>query len=281
MPAKNSPVNIGSRVTFNYILMGLLVVAAFIVGSLYQKVKFLEKGTGGVGGGAAQGQQTADQQAAAAQVQVEPTVTLDKVKEAFKKGVIKFGKENSKVLFVEVADPSCPYCQIAAGHNKELNKQVGERFTLVEDGGTYLAPVVEMKKMVDSGKAAFLWLYTNGHGNGELATKALYCANEKDKFWPVHDKLMTNEGYNLLNETVRNDKAKAGELSQFLASVFDLKGMQECLESGKFDGRLAEDSTIASGLGVNGTPGFFVNTVKYSGAYSYTDMESSVNEALK
>ena len=275
---KSLPI-VKSKINFNYILMGLLIVAAFIIGSLYQKVKYLEKGGGGGGpqGQAAVGtQQTADQQAP-----VEPTVTLDSVKEAYKKGVIKFGKENSKVLFIEVADPSCPYCHIAAGHNNELNTQVGDRFKLVEDGGTYVAPVIEMKKMVDAGRAAFLWLYTNGHGNGELGTKALYCAFEGGKFWPVHDKLMTNEGYKLLNETVRNDKAKAKETAEFLASEFSANEMQTCLESGKYDGRLAEDTAVASGLGVSGTPGFFINSVKYAGAYSYKDMESAVNDALK
>jgi len=279
MPVKKSLPIVKSKINFNYILMGLLIVAAFIIGSLYQKVKYLEKGGGG---GVSQGQAGAGtQQTADQQIPPEPTITLDSVKDAYKKGVIKFGKENSKVLFIEVADPSCPYCHIAAGHNNELNSQVGDRFKLVEDGGTYVAPVIEMKKMVDAGRAAFLWLYTNGHGNGEMGTKALYCAFEGGKFWPVHDKLMTNEGYKLLNETVRNDKAKAKETAEFLASEFSANEMQTCLESGKYDGRLAEDTAVASGLGVSGTPGFFINSVKYAGAYSYKDMESAVNDALK
>lgn len=76
-------------------------------------------------------------------------------------------------------------------------------------GGTYVAPVPEMKRLVDEGKAAFVFIYTNGHGNGEMGTKAMYCAHEKGNFWPVHDKLMSSEGYGLLNDVVKNDKTKS------------------------------------------------------------------------
>ena len=209
------------------------------------------------------------------------TVTLTQIKDLFKKNVVKFGDANKKLLFVEVADPSCPYCHVAGGLNGELNKQVGDKFTLVADGGTYVAPVPEMKKLVDSGKAGFIYIYTPGHGNGEMGTKAMYCANEKGKFWDVHDLLMTNAGYELLNNTIKNDKAKSGEIAEYLKSAFDSEQMKTCLDSGKYDKRLGEDVAIASSLAVSGTPGFFVNATRFAGAYSYKDMESAVADALK
>jgi len=272
-PASDASFNQSNKNVINYMMVGVLVVAAFVIGSLYQKVKYLEKGVTSVTGTAqTQGQQTADQPA-----QVEPTVSIDSVRAAFSKSVIKFGNAKSKLVFIEIADPSCPFCGIASGKNKELNT---DRFKLVEDGGTYVAPVVEMKKLVDSGKAAFAYLYTNGHGNGEMGTKAMYCAHEKGKFWAVHDLLMSSGGYKLLNDTVRNDKTKSGDIAQFLSSVIDADEMKKCLDSGKYDNRIQEDTTIATGLGVSGTPGFFVNSTKYSGAYSFKDMESSVKAAL-
>lgn len=207
---------------------------------------------------------------------VAPTITLDKIQALFNEKAIVFGDKNSKNLFVEVADPSCPYCHVAAGKNPELNKQIGPKFTLVSDGGTYVAPVVEMKKLVDQGKAALVWIYSPGHGNGELGTKALYCAHEKGKFWPVHDKLMSNAGYTVLNDTVKNDKAKIGELATFLADATDAEQLKSCLESGKYDSKIGEDTAIAGGLGVNGTPGFFINTANFAGAYSWTEMQSAV-----
>lgn len=259
------------------ILMGLLVISSFVIGSLYQKVKYLEKGTTTVdSANQQQAAQPADDQAQPAEEKVE----IGKIKEAFNKSLVKFGKADSKLILIEVADPSCPYCHVAAGKNSELNSQVGDRFKLVADGGTYVAPVIEMKKLVDQGKAAFAWLYTNGHGNGEMGTKALYCANEKGKFWQVHDLLMTNKGYNLLNETVKNDKSQAQALADFLSPAFKAGDMKNCLESGKYDDRLQTDSGLASSIGVQGTPGFFVNETKFAGAYNYTDMKSAVDAAL-
>jgi len=248
-----------------------LVVAAiglaFFSGTLWQKVRNLEKG----------GSDTTVQPTAKAQ----PTVSLNTIKDLFSKDLIKFGDENRKVIFVEISDPSCPYCQVAAGLNPGLNTQIGPQFKLVKDGGTYVAPVPEMKKLVDSGKASFVWIYSPGHGNGEMGTKALYCANEKGKFWEAQDLLMTAKGYDLLNNTIKNDKTKSGDLAAFLKSAVDSVFLKECLDSGKYDARLIKDTEIGATLGFQGTPDFFVNDKNFAGAYSYTDIKSVVDAALK
>jgi len=109
----------------------------------------------------------------------------------------------------------------------------------------------------------------------------MYCAFEKGKYWEVHDKLMSSEGYALLNNTVKNDKAKSGEVANFLKAVFDPAVMKDCLDSGKYDSQLQIDQGLASELGVSGTPGFFINTTNFAGAYSYKDMETAVTGALK
>ncbi len=217
---------------------------------------------------------------ASAQPTQQPTVTLDQVKDAFNKSAINFGDTKRKLVVIEIADPSCPFCGVAAGKNGELNKQIGTRFTLASDGGTYVAPVPEIKKLLDSGKASFAYIYTPGHGNGEMGTKAMYCAFEKGKFWEVHDMLMNSAGYDLLNNTVKNDKTKSQEMADFLQSVIDPIFMKQCLDSGKYDNRLKEDVSLASGLGVSGTPGFYLNATPFAGAYSYSDMEPAVTAAL-
>lgn len=252
----------------------LLVVAAYILGSLITENRYLKAN----GTPQAAAQVPAQQQAQPAQ----PTVSLDQIKKLFTEGNnLKFGDEKRKALFVEFSDPSCPYCHIAAGLNSDLNKQVGDRFKLVADGGSYVAPVIEMKKLVDAGKASFVWIYSPGHGNGELGTKAMYCAYEKGKFWEVHDLLMTNEGYNLLNNEVKNDKANAGKLADFLKKAVDSGFLKSCLESGKYDARIASDTALAASYGAQGTPGFYINNTNFAGAYSWTDMRSIADAALK
>jgi protein-disulfide isomerase len=217
---------------------------------------------------------------AAQQAPQQVTVTLAQVKDSFNKAQIKFGDANKKLVVLEIADPSCPFCAIAAGKNPELNKQAGSRFTLVSDGGTYQAPVPEFKKLIDSGSASFAYIYTPGHGNGEMGTKAMYCANERGKFWEAHDLIMSAKGYELLNNTVKNDKAKSQDVATFLASAVDSAFIKSCLDSGKYDNRLKEDVALATSLGVSGTPGFFLNATPFAGAYNYTDMESAIKTGL-
>jgi len=254
---------------FNQILVIIALVAVgFYLGFIFPGVKDSSSDV--------MGEDTVTQQSTQ-----ETAVGIDDVKSAFNNAAIKFGDDSRKVIFLEISDPSCPYCSIAAGYNSELNSQAGSNFKLVEDGGTYIAPVKEMKKLVDSGDASFAMLYQNGHGNGEMAMKALYCANEVGKFWEAKALLFSGDGYDLINENVKNDKTKSGVLADFLAPVVDKNTMKSCLDSGKYDAQLSTDSSTATSLGVQGTPGFFVNDKNYAGAYSYSDMESVVKSALE
>jgi len=208
----------------------------------------------------------------------EPVVKVNRkqIQTLFNKKQIHFGEKNSQNLFVEFSDPSCPFCHFAAGKNPELSRSQGAQFILESDGGTYIAPVVKMKELVDQGKAGFVWVYQNGHGNGELASQAFYCAYEKGDFWPVHDLLMTNAGYTLINESVMNDKANIGQLVDFLSQVTDGETLRECLEKGKYAPKLQEDIKIAQDFGVQGTPNFFVNSQHFAGAYNWVDMQGAL-----
>jgi len=258
------------------ILLTISIIMAFAIGVLWEKVSNLEGGSG---------KTTTAAPTAAAQAQAQQPaqvqVTQDQIKKLFGMDLLKFGDDSKKILFVDIEDPSCPYCHIASGKNSELNSQAGDRFKLVADGGTYVAPVSEMRKMVNSGQASLVYIYTPGHGNGEMGMKSMYCAYEQGKFWEVHDLLYTNDGYNFLNNTIKNDKTKSQELADFLKSAADSGKLKSCIDSGKYDTRLTNDTQLASSLGVSGTPGFFVNTTNFAGAYSWADMKSAVDAALK
>lgn len=253
------------------VLVVVAVGLAFFSGSLWQKVQNLEKGGGTTTG-------TTQQPAAPAQ----PTISLDTVKGLFGKDLIKFGDASRKVLFVEMSDPSCPYCHAADGQDHTIYKALGgTTFQLVADGGKYVSPTVEMKKLVDSGQASFVYIYYPGHGNGEMGMKALYCANEKGKFWEAHNLIMSDAGYTLMNTTVKNDKTQSQVVADFLKSAVDPSFMKSCLDSGKYDARLTSDQALATSLGIQGTPDFYANASNFPGAYSYTDMKSAVDGALK
>jgi protein-disulfide isomerase len=284
-PDSSSPVSSGDTVTLDltsFLMPGALFLSALVLaGGLFFGLNNIASAI--KAGGTVAGTNTTTGTTTTNTTNTDGTasaVTQDQVKSLFNGSYLTFGDSNRPLLFVEFSDPSCPYCHIAGGKNGELNKQAGSRFTLVQDGGTYVAPVEEMKKLVDEGKASFAWVYTNGHGNGELSTKAMYCAYEQGKFWEVHDKLMSAEGYDKVNNEIKNDKANITKAVDFLKDVIDANFLRSCLESGKYDGRIASDQSVASAFGVSGTPGFFVNTTMFPGAYSFTDMQSAVNSAL-
>lgn len=250
------------QIITQYLVVILLVVGAYFIGVYKTKTEYLENGVPG------QVAQVAGQQ----QPVAPQPIDMDKVNELFAdKSNLVFGDPEADLKFVEFSDTSCPFCHIAAGKNPSLNKEVNSRFQLVSDGGTYVAPVEEIKKLVDAGKAAFLWLYTPGHGNGEMGTRALYCANEKGKFWEAHDLLMNSEGYEINNTTVQNDKAKAGQMAEFLAQAVDVGFMESCLKSDKYDSRITSDPSVATTFGYGATPTFFINDKVVEGAANWTD----------
>lgn len=254
-----------------YLMVIMLVVGAYFLGVYKTQSEMLAKAP-------AQVAQVAGTETA------QPTpqpIDMAKVDALFAdESNLVLGDRNAKIKFVEFSDTSCPYCHVAAGVNPELSKQINPRFTTVENGGTYVAPVIEIKKLVDEGKAALAWFYTPGHGNGELGTLALYCANEQGKFFEAHDLLMNNDGYVLVNEQIMNDRTKYGELTTFLKTAVDTTKFRSCLDSKKYEPRIASDPQIASAFGYGATPTFFINDKVVEGAASWTDAFKSIVDPL-
>jgi protein-disulfide isomerase len=210
--------------------------------------------------------------------QADKPLDIKNVKALFKKGNMVFGNQKAKALVVEFSDPSCPYCHAAAYGADEIFQG---KFQTVENGGKYQSPVQAFRKLAEEGKIGYVTLYANGHGAGELTAQALYCSYEQGKYWEAHDLLFTKVGYDLINNDVKNDKANAPILVDYLAQVVDAGQLQTCLESGKYAKKLTEDMQSAQTLNFSGTPMFVVNTKKFAGAYSYENMKADVETAMK
>ena len=91
------------------VMLVVIIGLAFSVGVLWQKVENLSKNT------------TAQPAAVGTTANATPKpVTIDQIKSYFTDGYIYFGDANRDNLFVEIADPSCPYCHIAAGKNQVI-----------------------------------------------------------------------------------------------------------------------------------------------------------------
>src|SRR3989344_7398128 len=126
----------------NNLIIVLLVAGAFLLGNLWFKVSNLEKNQK-TGTATTQPADTTTQTGDTQAQQAAPTqapVALNAIKALFGKDYISFGDANKKLLFVEISDPSCPFCHIAAGKNPELSEQVDARFKYKSKGGDYVPP---------------------------------------------------------------------------------------------------------------------------------------------
>ena len=182
---------------------------------------------------------------------VNVNVSEEQVKQIVASQKITLGNKDSNIRIIEFADPSCPYCSIAAGN---------ETFLANPNFSGIIPPLREIRKMTENGEVSYTWVYFPTHGNGELAAQMFYCANEKGKFWDVHDALMTGEGYDKVENQVKNDESKLDILLDQVSAFVDKKFMKDCVTSGKFKQNLADDTSLAYQLGIPGTPFFLVNT---------------------
>lgn len=106
----------------------------------------------------------------------------------------------------------------------------------------------------------------------EQAALAAECAAAQKKFWPYHDKLFSNLGQALFNET---------NLKRFARDV-GLKGDQfgACLSSEKYKEKIERETATATYLGGRGTPLFFINQKLLPGAQPYSIFQKVIEEEL-
>ena len=70
---------------------------------------------------------------------------------------------------------------------------------------------------------------------------------------------MSGSGYDMINNTVKNDMSKSSQLVALVDKVLDGKKLQSCLDKGTYAKQPAEDMAFVQSLGFGATPTFFVN----------------------
>lgn len=233
----------------NPFLVGALVVSAFIIGSLFTKVQYLEKGVSPL---SATNPSPATQQPAA-------VPATGKIKQVTDKDHIR-GNKNAKVTLVEYSDLECPFC-------KSFHPT--------------------MKQVMDTYGDKVRWVYRHYplsfHANAQKQAEASECVAElggDDKFWEFIDKIFertTSNGTGFALTALGPLAAEIGvNQSQF----------QSCLDSGKYT-KLVQDQ-IADGTtgGVSGTPSTFIGNGKSEnklvvGAVPIDQLKQPIDEALK
>ncbi|MGH7905653.1 MAG: thioredoxin domain-containing protein [Candidatus Binataceae bacterium] len=157
------------------------------------------------------------------------------------------GPKNAPITIVEFADFECPFCKRSEETLKELRQEYGGKVRLV-----YLDYPLSI------------------HPYAFQAAEAGQCAEEQGKFWQYHNALYADQS----KLTTKDLKAAAAKLK------LNAKQFDKCLDSGKYAAAVHQDMKEGSALGVNGTPGFFINGRPLSGAQPVEAFENVINEEL-
>jgi len=144
------------------------------------------------------------------------------------------GNEEALVRIVEFSDFQCPFCQQSFSVVREiLNKYGNDIYFTYRD-----FPVSQI------------------HPESLKAAEAGQCAHEQDKFWLMHDKIFINQ-----------ENIEAYNLKRYALEIgLDADKFNNCLDSGKYSQEVNTDYIDGIGLGVVGTPTFFINGYRISGS---------------
>lgn len=246
LPTISLNLNILKKIKINQLLVILLIVAAFLIGVLYTKVSYLEKGQNNQAGTPTQ--QTGNQ---GAQATPAPGQKVDVGNGHFP----ALGKDNAKVTIVEFADFRCPFCE--------------KFFTDTESQ--------VIKDYVDTGKAKFAFRHFAFLGDASVvAANAAECANEQGKFWEYHNYLYKNQPPE--SDTSLYVTAKLTNIAGTLG--MNTTQFQSCLDNKKYDKNVSGDLTDGQKAGVSGTPTIFINGISVVGAQPYNVFQSIIDQEL-
>jgi protein-disulfide isomerase len=102
----------------------------------------------------------------------------------------------------------------------------------------------------------------NVHPHAEHAAEAAEAAHEQGRFWEMHDLLYENQ-----------DALEDEALVQYASELgLDARRFASEIRAEAHASRIEEDFRSGARNGVNGTPSFFINGVRYDGKYDVEDL---------
>jgi protein-disulfide isomerase len=157
------------------------------------------------------------------------------------------GAPNAIVNIVEFSDFQCPFC----------SKVVPTLHRLV-------------KEHPNDVRVFFKHYPLPFHADAPLASQAAMAAGAQGKFWEMHDKLFENQG-----------ALKRPDLEKYAQELgLDLAKFKAALDGNAHKAQIDADMALASQLGVQGTPNFFINGRSLAGAYPYEAFKKIVEDEI-
>lgn len=158
------------------------------------------------------------------------------------------GAKNAKVTIVEFSDFQCPFCGRVVPTVKQL-----------------------LEKYPRDVQVVFVNQPLPFHENAKGAAKAFLAARGQNKAWQLHDKMFANQ-----------QALTAPQLEGYAKEVgLDVAKWKKELDDPTTERMLADDQALASSVGANGTPTFFINGRELSGAQPFPAFQAIVDEEIK
>ena len=157
------------------------------------------------------------------------------------------GSPDAPVTLVEYGDYECPYCGKAYPAVRRIRNKMGDKLRFVFRN----------------------FPLNTIHEHAGVAAQAAEAAAAQGKFWEMHDILYEHQD-DLADADLRSYALKVGlEIYRFDA---DLSGE-------KFAKRVRDDFRGGVRSGVNGTPTFFINGLRYNGEHTFDAMFQALEAA--
>ena len=163
------------------------------------------------------------------------------------------GRAEAKVTIVEWSDFQCPFCGrvIDTLHQIERNYGSDVRFVFKHNP----LPM---------------------HPDAPYAAKAAIAAEKQGKFWQMHDKLFE------ANNSRQPDALKQDKVDAMAREIgLDMERYQHDLNAPETAQVIRDDQAQAAKLGANGTPHFFIDGARVSGAMPYESFKAVIDAQLK
>ncbi len=159
------------------------------------------------------------------------------------------GSIDAPVTIVEFSDFQCPFCKRVLPTLTELRSRYAGKVRLVFRD----FPLDSI------------------HPLARKAAEAARCAKDQNKFWEYHDLLFDNA-----------PKLSAERLTLYARQAgLNVPLFERCLSSGTHTAGVQKDVDEGIGLGVTGTPGFFINGRQLSGAQPLESFVQVIDEELQ
>ncbi|MBP6017188.1 MAG: thioredoxin domain-containing protein [Candidatus Promineofilum sp.] len=171
-------------------------------------------------------------------------------------GAYSVGNDDAPVVIVEFTDYQCPFC---SRHFLQTYPQIKAEY-------------------VDTGKVRYVFMdfpLSSIHPQAQMAAEAARCVGEQGAYLTMHDMLFARQ-----QEWGGRDDA-AQIFSGYVAELeLDTAAFDDCLQSGRQESAVLADLERGVALGINGTPGFFINGHFLSGAQPYDVFQQAIESML-